>query len=110
VLAKHHLIPSSDHQNHPHILPHHGAVDSSAPDRAGKREGGLEVSKTPRRNAPGRKIRMRRNTHARSFMTSRPNLAMPRRGYTPIIWKIALHPAGSAADVSSKMGRGVIDA
>jgi hypothetical protein len=54
VLAKHHLIPSSDHQNPPHILPHHGAVDSSAPDRAGKREGGLEVSKTPRRNAPGR--------------------------------------------------------
>jgi hypothetical protein len=35
---------------------------------------------------------------------------MPRRGYTPIISKIALHPTGSAADVSSKMGRGVIDA
>jgi hypothetical protein len=46
----------------------------------------------------------------RSFMTSRPNLAMPPREYTPITTMIALHPTGSAADVSSKMGRGVIDA
>jgi hypothetical protein len=43
-------------------------------------------------------------------MTSRPNLAVPPREYTPIIMMAALRPTGSAADVSSKMGRGVIDA
>jgi|EP01047_Picozoa_sp_COSAG01_P064900 hypothetical protein len=37
VLAKHHLIPSSDHQDPPHILTHHGAVDSSLAGHAGKR-------------------------------------------------------------------------
>jgi hypothetical protein len=42
------------------------------------------VSKTPRRNAPGRKIRMKRNTNARSFLTSRPNLGMLPATYSRI--------------------------
>ena len=36
-------------------------------------------------------------------------LAMPPREYTPINMMIALHPTDSAAYVSRKMGRGVID-
>jgi hypothetical protein len=76
VLAKHHLIPSSDHQDPPHILPHHGAVDCRHTGHAGKRWGGLEVYKTPARVVPSRETRMCKYTNARGFLASRPNLGM----------------------------------
>ena len=115
VLSKHRLNASSGHQDPPHILPHHGAVDSRLTGHAGKRWGGLEVSKTPARVVPGRKIRIKRNTNARSFLTSRPNLGMPPATYSrirlnkrrrlkssslsPTSWHDACHPRAAPLEL-----------
>ena len=106
VLAKHHLIPSSDHQDPPHIIPHHGAVDSSLAGHAGKRLGGLEVSKTPARVVPGREIRMRRNTNARGFLTSRPNLGMLPATYSHYSTNITQGKGIRTRVATGKWGRG----
>jgi hypothetical protein len=107
VLSKHRLNASSGHQDPPHILPHHRAVDSRLTGHAGKRWGGLEVSKTPARVVPGRKIRIKRNTNARSFLTSRPNLGMPPATYSHISLNITQSKGVRPQVATGKWGGGV---
>eukprot|EP01047_Picozoa_sp_COSAG01_P091762 COSAG01_NODE_23290_length_820_cov_5.371706_2_plen_96_part_00 len=61
----------------------------------------IEASKTPARVVPGHKIRMKRNTNARGFLTSRPNLGMPPATYSRISLNIT-----QSKGVRSQVGTG----
>ena len=79
MLPKHHLFPFSGHEHLPHIIPHHGAVKYRLTESGLERQGGLEVSKTPRRIAAGHETRTQMNTTWKRFpdilVESRPTNA-----------------------------------